>query len=253
MRRVTYGLAVLALLLAGCEGDVGAMGQAGAPGPQGPAGQDLTVPPATFTVSRVAAAAMDPTGPSNEVFVINNAGTQQEGGDPLSAGSIHAIPLPATLDALTDTLSVWYYFAAGKGCGVGSPRAHIRLDTNADGAADVELWGALGPDPNAGVACTAQAWVKQEFTDAVARWSRSGAGAMVTWAALLADVTATFPAYTIVDAFLVEDAEFYGLPADDDPSNNTTPTGVSVGATYYDDFRVGDVILSHHVQAQAAP
>ncbi len=233
MQRIAYMIAILTIAVAGCGGSGG--GTSSAP------------PEPAFALSRAAAPAEDPEGTGGEVVAIDTSGTTQAAGDPLSAGSIHALVLPASLADLSGKLSVSYYFEAGKGCIAGSPRAHIRLDTDADGTADVELWGALGPDPSAGSPCVAETWTAQDFTDDVARWSASTGGGLVPWADLVAGVSTP---YTIVDLFLVEDAEFYDHDAD--PATPDVPVGVLPGVTYYDDFRVGDETLSDHAQARPA-
>lgn len=237
---IRYLLGLLALAVVGCGGDGG-----------GSTGDAPGAPPApAFALSRAAAPGTDPTDPANEVIVIDNTGTAQEAGDPLAAGSIHAATPPATLDELTGAFSVRYYLAAGKDCLAGSPRAHIRLDTDADGTVDVELWGAVGPNPTAGTSCPSETWTVQDFTDGVARWSASTGGGLRTWADLVAGVPAP---YAILDLFLVEDAELYDPTPDTDPSDNTTPVGVTVGATYYDDFTVGTAVLADHADAGVAP
>lgn len=243
MKPIGYILGLLTIAVVGCGGDGGGS-TGGSPG---------TPPTSAFSLSRAATPGTDPdpAGSGGEVIIIDNEGTNQEGGDPLSAGSIHAATLPATLDDLTGAFSVRYYLAAGKDCLAGTPRAHIRLDTDADAKADVELWGSFGPDPNAGASCPDVTWTDQNFTDGVARWSASTGGPVQTWADLLADFAAG--TYTITDLFLVEDAEFYDPTPDEDPADNTVPLGITVGVTAYDDFTVGPHVLADHADATLAP
>jgi hypothetical protein len=128
---------------------------------------------------------------------------------PAGAGEIVRLLNPIKINALTDQLSLKYYFPS-RSCDGGSPRIQLLIDPG-NGTPPKNAFGYVGHAPF-GAVCATGLWDFVDMApgtpDPVARWDLSQFGGTMTnnWQQVLAFFNSVYPNHTVLSGSLVDDS-----------------------------------------------